>query len=243
MSNAGRRIATETGVMLADPDLVGNEWSELTGSLFAPEYWQGQMQFTAVEGGRGAAWFVGPSGHWVLRHYRRGGLMARISRDLYWWNGEQSVRSFAEWRLLQFLSAKGLPVPRPVAAHYRRFGLGYRCDLITQRLPNTLTLTRALQAAVVGEEIWRRIAGVVAQLHRNGADHADLNAHNILLDDKGGISVIDFDRGRLRTAGSWQQRNLQRLHRSLLKVTASLPPERFSTLQWSWFMAAYRTAF
>jgi tRNA A-37 threonylcarbamoyl transferase component Bud32 len=83
---------------------------------------------------------------------------------------------------------------------------------------------------------------VVAQLHRHGADHADLNAHNILLDDKDEVSVVDFDRGRLRTAGSWQQHNLQRLHRSLLKVSTGLPPERFSPLQWSWFLAAYRSA-
>ena len=243
MSNAGRRIATETGVMLADPELLGNEISESPGRLFDPDYWQSQIQLTAVQGGRGAAWFAGPSGQWVLRHYRRGGLMARISRDLYWWNGEQAVRSFAEWRLLEILYAKGLPVPRPVAAHYRRSGFVYRCDLITQRLPNTRALSRCLQTAALSEESWRKIAGVIAQLHRNGADHADLNAHNILLDDQGGVSVIDFDRGRLRTAGSWQQRNLQRLHRSLIKVTATLPAERFSPLQWSWFMAAYRSAF
>jgi 3-deoxy-D-manno-octulosonic acid kinase len=243
MSNAGRRIATKTGVMLADPELVGNEPSESTGRIFAPDYWQGQQQLTAVQGGRGAAWFVGPSGHWVLRHYRRGGLMARISRDLYGWSGEESVRSFAEWRLLQILFAKGLPVPRPVAAHYGRFGFAYRCDLITQRLPNTRSLSQSLETAALNEEIWRKIARVVAQLHRNGADHADLNAHNVLLDDKGEVSVIDFDRGRLRTAGSWQQGNLQRLQRSLLKVSANLPPERFSPLQWSWFLAAYRSSF
>jgi 3-deoxy-D-manno-octulosonic acid kinase len=243
MSNAGRRIATETGVMLADPELVGNELSASADRLFAPEYWQGQQQLIAVQGGRGAAWFVGQSGHWVLRHYRRGGLMARISRDLYWWNGEEAVRSFAEWRLLQILFSKGLPVPRPVAAHYRRFGFTYRCDLITQLLPNTRSLNQSLQTDAVREDTWRKIARVIAQLHRNGADHADLNAHNILLDDAGGVSVIDFDRGRLRPAGSWQQRNLKRLQRSLLKVTAGLPPERFSPLQWSWFMAAYRSAF
>jgi 3-deoxy-D-manno-octulosonic acid kinase len=228
--------------MLADPELVGNELCESAGSLFDPDYWQGQKQLTAVQGGRGAAWFVGPAGHWVLRHYRRGGLIARISRDLYWWNGEQAVRSFAEWQLLEILFAKGLPVPQPVAAHYRRFGLAYRCDLITQRLPNTRSLTRSLQTAALGEDIWRKIASVVAQLHRHGADHADLNAHNILLDDKDEVSVVDFDRGRLRTAGSWQQHNLQRLHRSLLKVSTGLPPERFSPLQWSWFLAAYRSA-
>jgi 3-deoxy-D-manno-octulosonic acid kinase len=239
MSNAGRRIATETGVMLADPELVGNEMSASAERIFDPQYWRGRAQLTAVQGGRGSAWFVGPSDNWVLRHYRRGGLMARVSRDLYWWNGEAAVRCFAEWRLLEILTSRGLPVPRPVAAHYQRLGFTYRCDLITQRLVNTRSLSEALKATALAEKSWRAVATVVAELHRNGVDHADLNAHNILLDSSGGVSVIDFDRSRLRAPGSWQRRNLQRLHRSLLKVTHELPPERFSPLQWSWFMAAY----
>jgi len=53
-------------------------------------------------------------------------------------------------------------------------------------------------------------------LHAAGADHADLNAHNILLDGDGVVSVIDFDRGRLRNGGSWMRRNLARLQRCLL---------------------------
>jgi 3-deoxy-D-manno-octulosonic acid kinase len=231
-----------SGVMLSDPALVGNELRDAGDRIFDPQFWQSRSQLAAVDGGRGAAWFVGPSGHWVLRHYRRGGFAARIARDLYWWNGEAAVRSFAEWRLLELLSSRGLPVPRPVAASYRRYGLGYRCDLITQRLANTRSLTQVLKSSALQEESWARVAAVIAQLHRNGVDHADLNAHNILLDDEGRVSVIDFDRGRLRAPGSWQQGNLQRLHRSLLKVTRGFPADRFSPLQWSWFVAAYGSA-
>jgi 3-deoxy-D-manno-octulosonic acid kinase len=239
MSNAGRRIATDTGVMLADPDLVGNASPETADSIFDPQHWRGLAQLTSVRGGRGSAWFVGSSGHWVLRHYRRGGLMARISRDLYGWMGEHAVRSFAEWRLLQVLLSRGLPVPRPVAARYQRSGLLYRCDLITERLANTRSLSDALKSGALSEDVWRAVADVVAQLHGHGVDHADLNAHNILLDPSGAVSVIDFDRGRIRPPGQWRGRNLQRLHRSLSKVSGELPAGRFTALQWSWFMAAY----
>ena len=239
MLNAGRRIATETGVMLADPELVGNDTPEPASALFAPAFWQSRGQLTAVQGGRGAAWLVGPEGHWVLRHYRRGGWMARISEDRYGWNGESAVRSFAEWRLLEILAARGLPVPRPVAACYQRSGLFYRCDLITVRLPHTRSLSQALATGALPEAVWRTVGQVVAQFHRHGVDHADLNAHNILLGLSGTVSVIDFDRGRLRGAGSWRRRNLERLHRSLSKVTRQLPAGRFSPQQWSWFMAAY----
>ncbi len=165
--------------------------------------------------------------------------MARISRDLYGWMGEHAVRSFAEWRLLQVLLSRGLPVPRPVAARYQRSGLLYRCDLITERLANTRSLSDALKSGALSEDVWRAVADVVAQLHGHGVDHADLNAHNILLDPSGAVSVIDFDRGRIRPPGQWRGRNLQRLHRSLSKVSGELPAGRFTALQWSWFMAAY----
>jgi 3-deoxy-D-manno-octulosonic acid kinase len=239
MIKAGRRSATETGVMLADPALVGNDMPESAAAIFAPAFWQARGQLTAVQGGRGSAWFVGPEGRWVLRHYRRGGFMAGISEDLYGWNGESAVRSFAEWRLLEILFARGLPVPQPVAARYQRSGLFYRCDLITVRLGDTRSLSQSLAAGALPEDLWRAVGRVVAQLHGNGVDHADLNAHNILLGLDGVVSVIDFDRGRLRAAGGWRRRNLQRLHRSLLKVTQALPAERFSPQQWSWLMAAY----
>lgn len=239
MSNAGRRIATETGVMLADPEQVGNQLPTPLDAWFDPTFWASRLQLTAVQSGRGSAWFVGPSANWVLRHYRRGGMMARVSRDHYWWTGEDAVRSFAEWRLLDNLASRGLPVPRPVAARYQRSGLLYRCDLITQRLADTHSLSEALRMAAVSEEPWRRVGAAIAQLHRNGADHADLNAHNILLAADGVVSVIDFDRGRLRAPGSWQRRNLRRLHRSLIKVTEQMQPARFSALQWSWLMAGY----
>ena len=38
------------------------------------------------------------------------------------------------------------------------------------------------------------------------------------------VSVIDFDRGRLRAPGVWTTRNLARLQRSLTKIAAGLPP-------------------
>jgi 3-deoxy-D-manno-octulosonic acid kinase len=247
MSNAARRIATETGVMLADPELLGNEAPQPADCMFDPQYWQVRAQLTAAHGGRGSAWFVGPSGHWVLRHYRRGGWAARISGDRYAWCGENAVRSFAEWRLLETLVSRGLPVPRPVAARYQRSGLLYRCDLITERLANTRSLSEALTADALttdapAENVWRRVGAVVAQLHHHGVDHADLNAHNILLGADGAVSVIDFDRGRLRAPGDWRRRNLQRLHRSLLKVSRGLSGEHFSARQWSWLLTAYEAA-
>src|ERR1700679_1509287 len=120
MIKGGQRIATATGVMLADPHSLGNAQLEASESLFDADFWAARGEMSAVSGGRGSAWYVGSADHpWVLRHYRRGGFIARISQDRYWFSQEDRVRSFAEWRLLDYLSQRGLNVPKPVAAFYR----------------------------------------------------------------------------------------------------------------------------
>jgi 3-deoxy-D-manno-octulosonic acid kinase len=241
--DGGRRIATSTGAVLADERSVGSLTSPSPESLFEPAFWAARRELADVAAGRGAAWFVAESGRWVLRHYRRGGWVSRWSTDRYLWGGESRVRSFAEWRLLAFLNSRGLPVPKPVAARYRRAGPWYRCDLITERIAGAQPLSAVLMQAPLTEGVWRGIGAAVARLHAAGADHADLNAHNILVSDAGAISVIDFDRGRLRMPGAgraWAGSNLQRLHRSLVKIARLMPPDRFTAAAWDWLLAGYR---
>jgi 3-deoxy-D-manno-octulosonic acid kinase len=251
LTNGGRRIATATGAMLADPDSLGNLAQDATReSLFDPEFWRARGELVTVTGGRGSAWFIASGARqWVLRHFRRGGFIARLSQDGYVWTGEDGVRAFAEWRLLELLARRGLPVPRPVAARYQRTGLRYRCDLITQRIVDAEPLSAALARSALPEPLWRSVGATVARLHGAGVDHADLNAHNILLGAKGdalgvkdGVSVIDFDRGRLRAQGAWRAGNLRRLRRSLAKISRDLPPGRYSDETWGWLMAGYKAA-
>ena len=240
MTNGGQRIATSSGVMLADPAGIGNALQGYGESLFDPEFWAARGELAVVDSGRGSAWFIGSAtSRWVLRHYRRGGFIARFSQDRYLWSGERRVRAFAEWRLLAHLVQRRLPVPQPIAAWYRRTGLTYRCDLIMQRLPDSLPLSAWLRSAALPPAAWRAIGAVIANLHHAGVDHADLNAHNILLDAAQSVSVIDFDRGRLRTPGMWRLRNLRRLHRSLAKIALALPPGRFIPQAWDALLAGY----
>jgi 3-deoxy-D-manno-octulosonic acid kinase len=95
--------------------------------------------------GRGTTWFIrtGDSS-FVLRHYRRGGLIAKISKDKYWWRANADTRAFAEWYLTYHLFRAGLPVPVPIAARYVRHGMLYRGDIITQRIENSESLAQAL---------------------------------------------------------------------------------------------------
>ena len=185
---------------------------------FSPEKW-GERARPVDSGGRGGAWFIdAPSSQCVLRHYRRGGLAARFSRDRYLWHGPDKTRSFAEFRLTRALLARGLPVPRPVAASYVRDGMFYRASILLERLMDVRTLAD-LAAKTEGQAPWESTGRLVARFHRAGLDHADLNAHNILFDGNGHGWLIDFDRGRLRIpATAWREQNLARLRRSLLKL-------------------------
>lgn len=186
-------------------------------SLFDPQHWAGQAR-PVGDGGRGSAWFVdAPFGPSVLRHYRRGGLVARLSAERYLWAGVTRARSVAEFRLMRRLAAEGLPVPQVLAAVYLRTGLTYRAAILMQRLDGVRSLAERAQVAGEGAP-WEEVGRMIARFHRAGLDHADLNAHNILIDANGRCWLIDFDRGQIRIlATGWRERNLRRLKRSLLK--------------------------
>ena len=83
------------------------------------------------------------------------------------------------------------------------------------------TLAECLAAGRLDGELAEEVGALVARFHRVGIWHADLNAHNVLVAPDG-LYLIDFDRGRLRVpAVAWQQANLLRLRRSLLKLGAA----------------------
>jgi 3-deoxy-D-manno-octulosonic acid kinase len=212
-------------------------------AVFDPVHWQAQGALETTRGGRGTVAFVRASRDqlWVLRHYRRGGLIAHLSDDLYVWTGADRTRAFREWRLLRQLRAWGLPVPAPVAARYQRAGFFYRADLITAELPVRRTLTQALQQASLPNETWHAIGQCVGSLHARGVQHADLNAHNLLVGAGNDIYVLDFDRGRIRARGAWERAVLARLQRSLRKVTTGLPAERFTEAHWQALLAGAGT--
>ena len=185
---------------------------------FEQGYWRQLGQWSAAPGGRGAGGRVGDDGQWFLRHYLRGGKAALLSRDRYFYLSAQQVRSFAEFRILASLRKAGLPAPRPIAARYRRNGLHYSADLITEWIAGTRTLPAALREAYDPAKIMAQVGGTLARFHNAGVCHADLNANNILIGRDGLVWLVDFDRARRRIPGGWYRSRLQRLKRSLQKL-------------------------
>lgn len=270
---------TQGGVMLYDVSRAGNasaDWFDL-------QAWIKKGAATRAPAGRGDAFFIQYQPpllgreklaakdplkaatsktpvkdniqHWVLRHYCRGGLPARLSRDLYLWEGEEKTRPFAEWRLLADLYSQGLPVPPPIAAWYRRtgpLGLFYRGDLITERIAGGQPLSSRLAAGPLLPYVWEKIGRCIRQFHDAGVRHADLNAHNVLIVEPATIFLIDFDRSDIRKAEretgpdspqdkrpAWKTENIERFHRSLTKIARALPSGRFSESDWQAVLRGY----
>ncbi|MEN9704230.1 MAG: hypothetical protein RLZZ393_109 [Pseudomonadota bacterium] len=205
--------------MLYKPSGAGKPVAE----TFDAEAWIARKAVVGEALGRGTTWIVRDGArHLVLRHYRRGGLVARLSPDAYFWRGEDATRPFRELRLLDAMHAAGLPVPPPIAACYRRQGLFYRGDIITAFLPGTESLAQRMRRGQVDARIWQAVGHCLRRFRDFGVFHADLNAHNILLAGEQGVFVIDFDRGDLRAPGLWRDANLVRLRRSIEKIGDAL---------------------
>ncbi|MDE1961108.1 MAG: 3-deoxy-D-manno-octulosonic acid kinase [Xanthomonadaceae bacterium] len=234
--------STPDGAIVFDPDAVAQ--AHFDPDWFDPEHWRTRVPVQAAAGGRGAALFIdAPFGQCALRHYRRGGMAARVLADRYLWTGPERTRSFAEFRLLQSLRGKGLHVPQPVAARYRRRGAQYRADIITRRIERAATLAQLLAQGGIDSTLAACVGAEIARFHAAGAYHADLNAHNVLQSDAA-VWLIDFDRGALRApARGWQQANLERLKRSLRKLGAARDGEdAFESGLWQALLAAYDKA-
>ena len=229
---------TATGAILYDRAVI----NQISEKHFLPQGWAHaeRLQGELGSGGRGNTMLVGNvPGQFVLRHFRRGGLIGKLVRDVYFWGGEENTRSFAEWRLLKKMVDFDLRVPRPAAARYVRRGTFYTADIITVRIPNVRPLSQVIGESELSPDFWASVGAAIHQFHESGVYHADMNAYNIQINDKNELWMLDFDKGELRSPGPWQQQTLSRLHRSLAKIRGLNPALHFTRSDWDALLEGY----
>ena len=232
---------TSTGAILYDKSII----NQISEDRFTANGWLHSEVLTGKLGsaGRGNTLFVGNvPRQFVLRHFMRGGLIGKVVRDHYFWNGEENTRSFSEWRILAKMAEHDLRVPRPAAALYSRHGTFYTADIITVRIPGVRPLSEIIADAPQDTDFWASIGAAIHHFHEVGVYHADMNAYNLQIDQDGKLWMLDFDRGRLMQPGSWQQKTLGRLHRSLQKIRTLDPGIQFGRPQWDALLEGYFSA-
>lgn len=216
----------EASVILFDTSLANSP--EI--AWFDPGNWREAARPVSGKGGRGSAWFIGAEfGEAVLRHYRRGGWAAKISHDRYLWRDESTVRSVHEFHFMQALIDKDLPVPKPIAAMFIKSGLFYRAAILMQCIPQARSFLEYVHEKTDSAP-WAAVGKAIARFHKVGAQHADLNAQNILLDANEKIWLIDWDKARFQAGpGPCCVDVLQRLERSVLKYRGEVDEQTIQT--------------
>jgi 3-deoxy-D-manno-octulosonic acid kinase len=220
--------------------------SNIKGDWFDCDHWQQRNAIIGQSRGRHITWFIQPpqeldDSAWVLRHYYRGGLIAKLTDDQFVYTGMKQTRGFREVSLLQTMLEMGLPVPKPIGARVTRKGLFYTADLLMEKI-QAKDLVAKLKVGRLSEELWGNVGKTIASFHQKGIYHADLNAHNILLDEAEQCWLIDFDRCEQRAIHSdWQQQNIQRLKRSFVKEQELHPQFYFDDNSWQCLLAGYQS--
>lgn len=161
----------------------------------------------------------------VVRHARRGGLLAPLLRDLYL----PPTPAPSELVISAILQAYRVPTPPVVGfATYRVATVLRRVDVATLEIEgrDLATELAARPDPSAREPLLVPLATLLAALLNAGAWHQDLNARNILLARQGGddpvAAVLDVDRVRFSPGGDPHIRdaNFSRLRRSLQRLAS-----------------------
>jgi 3-deoxy-D-manno-octulosonic acid kinase len=173
----------------------------------------------------------------VARRYLHGGLLSGITGGLFPGAG----RFLRELRLLQDLTADGVPVPEPLGLVVQDAPAGTaRGWMLTREIEGVEDL-RALILRTEPGSVERGAALVscgraVRRLHDAGVLHNDLHVKNLLVPlDGGPATVVDLDGGKRLAGGLRREQRvtqLQRLDRSLEKLSLKSGARLARTDRW-----------
>ncbi len=149
---------------------------------FDPSWLLTENLITNTASGRGLVYFFSILGeNCVLRHYYRGGLVAKVSTDKFIFRHVTQTRPYQELTLLTKLYEAGLNVPKPIAAKLKRTFFTYSADIITGTIPRTQELHSYILQQALEPSVWHQIGATLRQMHDLQACHYDINVKNVLL--------------------------------------------------------------
>ena len=231
-------------LLVCDSLLYANEpaksLTNISPNVFNAEYLLNNGLIEKELIGRGKVYFVRWQEHLLaLRNYYRGGAIAKLSEKRFLYTGLKRTRCYQELEILEYLSSKGLNVPRPVAALVRKFPLSYEASILTQVIDNAVELDSLLAQEQVEDAIWYTLGQEIRKMHDLQVCHYDLNVKNILLQSTQ-VYLIDFDKCLIKQGHAWKQGNLQRLKRSLLKQQALQTNYHFEAANFERLLMGYK---
>ncbi len=117
----------------------------------------------------------------VVRHARRGGLLAPLLQDRY----AGPPRFLREIEMSHLLAKAGIPTPAVVAGVMYPASFGHRADVATERIDGRdlaeIFFGPNPPAGELRDEILRAVGRMVRRLHDSGLIHPDLQLRNVLI--------------------------------------------------------------
>lgn len=210
---------------------------------FDAHYLQQQKLITGTAEGRGTVYFFKLNGtDLVLRHYKRGGLVAKLNDDNFLYTGIEKSRCQKELSVLEVLRKANINVPEPIAGRIVKKGLVYTADIITKVIAHATELHQELQERSVHIEVWRNIGAEIRKMHNAQICHNDINVKNILLVNNNGeskVHLLDFDKCDVRKGSHWKAPNIERLKRSLNKQVGKCAHYYYQPSDWEALKEGY----
>ncbi len=244
-----------------DKTILTTDHAESIGldeNAFRVDFLEKQNLITQQKHGRGQVFFFQWTTHnsaetsqlqrsektYALRHYRRGGLVAKLSEDSFIYTGLENTRCYQELYILDFLQNHNVHVPAPLAGMVTRKGWLYCADLITEVIKDSVELHEQLKLSGINSALWYEIGAEIKKMHDIGVCHEDINVKNILLQSQRSntqIYLIDFDKCSIKQHGKWKEANLARFRRSLDKHKNTYAEGTFTEGDWQTLLQGYQS--
>lgn len=190
------------------------------GTLYA---WAEAQPDRDVFQGRGATYGVTLAGRRaVVRHARRGGLLAPLLGDRY----RGRPRWAHEIKISRDMIADGIATPDVLAGVMYQTGSTHRADVATERVEGRDLVDLFFgpdPPAGAGRHAKMQAVGVlIGDLYKVGFVHPDLQLKNVLIDALGKAWLIDVDTVLRMSGPETRLLNLRRFYRSWDKLNAKL---------------------